>query len=220
MTLVTLPSNAPPLNALSSLASVISAAGGLRAGGVEAALARFYADLDVFEQELRMLSASCFDAMLTLSRETPTHYKWHLFANDDTHVHVWLHEYKPTSVRSQGYTQTVHNHRYPMTALLLAGGYCCTKYAVTPDSDNLHADVRVLDAQRLFGGNVYSMGPNEFHSLSEIQNGTVSLMVQGKAVRSYSTSVDAVSRLIATHTPIEYRLNNLRSVLGAMNQRS
>jgi hypothetical protein len=38
-------------------------------------------------------------------------------------------------------------------------------------------------------------------------------MIQGKPVRTYSTSVDSSSLVMTRHTPIEFRLANLRSAL-------
>jgi hypothetical protein len=64
------------------------------------------------------------------------------------------------------------------------------------------------------------MEPSEFHSVTEIEDGTVSLMVQGTPVRRYSTSVDAASGRMTRHVPIEFRLNQLRSVLSAACQES
>jgi hypothetical protein len=211
---------------LSWLASAIADTDRSKGSGIESVLSRFYARLDVFQRELGAISEPRFETILLLSRETPSHYKWHLLAIDNVCMHVWLHEYKQGGTCSHGYAQSIHNHRYPMAALLLTGGYCYTNYAVQVASDNLHADVRVISTRQLSGGSVYSMTPNEFHSVTEIQDGTVSLMIQGKPVRTYSTSVDSHSLRMTRHTPIEYRLANLRSALpshagrSAMNERS
>jgi hypothetical protein len=63
-----------------------------------------------------------------------------------------------------------------MAALLLAGGYCYTEYAVRAASDNLHADVRAISTRQLSAGSVYSMTPNKFHSVTEIQDGTLKVI--------------------------------------------
>lgn len=208
MTSVVLPSNT-----LSWLASAIIDTNASKEAGIEPVLTRLYTHLDVFRRELNAISEPRFETMLLLSRETPSHYKWHLLAIDSLCMHVWLHEYKPSGIRSHGYAQSIHNHRYPMAALLLKGGYCYTKYAVKAASDNVHADVCVTSIRQLSMGDAYSMTPNEFHSVTEIQDGTVSLMIQGRPVRTFSTSVDSSSLRMTRHTPIEYRLANLRSVL-------
>lgn len=181
---------------------------------VEAVLAEFRSRVDEFGAEIAGLSEQAFASLLPLSRETPTHYKWHMFAIEDAGVNVWLHEYKPKSSRSRGYAQSIHNHRYPMSVLLLTGGYSCGSFIVRAEPDGVHADVRAIGTERLRGGNVYSMSPSEFHSVTGIRDGTVSLMVQGRPVRSSSVSVEAGSRVLVTHTPIEYRRASLRSALG------
>jgi hypothetical protein len=204
--------------ALAWLAAGLGEAGPDKPAGVEAVLAEFGTRLDEFRRELSRLSEQAFTALLPLSRETPTHYKWHMFAIEGADVNVWIHEYKPKASRSQGYAQSIHNHRYPMSVLLLTGGYCCGSFTVQAARDGVHADVRSIGTERLRGGSIYSMSPDEFHSVTEIQDGTVSLMVQGKPVRSSSVSVDVGSRLLVAHTPIEGRHANLRSALGPAEQ--
>jgi hypothetical protein len=186
-------------------------------GCIESVLAEFYAQKDGFRQDLRTVSESLFERMLLLSRETSSHFKWHLLTLHDGSANVWLHEYKSSSSRSSGYAQSVHNHRYPMSVLVLAGGYCYTKYGVSFAADKLHADICIRGVQRLSGGSVYSMEPNEYHSATRILDGTVSLMIQGAPDRSYSTSVDLATHKISYHVPIEYRLNSLRSALDTKN---
>lgn len=208
-----------PSQTLSWLASAIADADLSRPDNLVAMLSEFYDRLELFRQELRELTEPCFQAMVPLSRETPTHYKWHLLATDDTDVHAWLHEYKPKTIRSGGYAQSIHNHRYSMSALLLSGAYCYSGYTVNADSDDVHADVRVIATRRLREGCAYSMTPDEFHSVTEIQDGTVSLVIQGRPVRAYSTSVNLSSRQLVRHTPIEYRLGDLRSALEASSAR-
>jgi hypothetical protein len=202
-----------PSGTLSWLASAITGTSPAETDGMESVLGCLYDRLGELRSEMRTISEAHFETMLLLSRETPTHYKWHLLTINSTHV--WLHEYKSADVRSRGYAESVHNHRYPMSALLLTGGYRYTKYSVSAVSDNLHADVRMIETRQLSGGGAYSMTPNEFHSVTEIQDGTVTLMIQGNPVRTYSVSVDSNSLKMIRHTPIEHRLANLRSALEA-----
>jgi hypothetical protein len=196
------------------LASALSGDNASDPQNIESVLGSFYKRLAAFRRELGDLSEHSFHEMLPRSRETPTHYKWHLFANDDDGVQVWLHEYKPKTTRSGGYAQTIHNHRYSMSALLLTGGYCYRGYKVTINEDGLHADVQVADSWDICEGGAYSMTPDEFHSVTEIQDGTVSLMIQGRAVRPHSTSIEPGSGRLIHHLPIEHRFGELRSALG------
>lgn len=198
---------------ISWLASALSGDNASDHRNIESILGSFYKRQTAFRRELGDLSEHSFREMLPRSRETPTHYKWHLFANDDVGVQVWLHEYKPKTTRSGGYAQSIHNHRYSMSALLLTGGYCYRGYEVSMNKDGLHADVRVTGSWDICEGSAYSMTPDEFHSVTEIQDGTVSLMIQGRAIRTYSTSVDPGSGRVIRHVPIEHRLGELRSAL-------
>ena len=185
----------------------------------EKVLEDFYKGADEFSSDLERLEELEFQRILLLSRETPTHYKWHMFTAPDKSFTIWLHEYKPHATRARGYAQTIHNHRYPMSALLLTGGYRYTKFAVQVNEDR-PATVRTVRHQELAGGSIYSMRQSEFHSVTEIRDGTVSLLVQGRPHRPYSISVDAGSRRASYHVPIEGRLQNLRSSLTTADRRS
>lgn len=182
----------------------------------ERLLRRFFGRLEEFKAELKQLNDLDFESILPLSRETPTHYKWHMFSASDKPCTIWLHEYKPRSIRSVGYAQTIHNHRYPMSALLLAGGYRCNTYTVKQISDQC-IDVLATGSRLVTSGSIYSMRANDFHSVTEIKDGTVSILVQGRAVRPYSISVNTESCRASCHVPIEGRLDNLRSCLTIAN---
>jgi hypothetical protein len=101
-----------------------------------------------------------------------------------------------------------------MSVLVLAGGYHYTRYEVKVGADQLHADVSIRGIQPLSQGPTYSMKPNEFHSVTQIHDGTVSLMIQGAPDRTFSTSVDLRTLEMTHHVPIEYRLDSLRSILN------
>jgi hypothetical protein len=186
----------------------------------EKILSDFFDQLDDFRADLQRLGESEFERILPLSRETPTHYKWHLLTAPDHTFTVWLHEYKPGITRASGYAQTIHNHRYPMSALVLTGGYYCTKYKVVKDPGNDRAEVQATTGWQLADGSIYSMRETDFHSVTQIQDGTVSLLVQGQASQRYSVSVDATSHRTSCHIPIEGRLDNLRSSLTRSHRRS
>lgn len=76
-----------------------------------------------------------------------------MFTAPEKSFTIWLHEYKPRATRADGYAQTIHNHRYPMSALLLAGGYRYTRFAVQADKDYC-ANVRAIGHQNLTGGSM------------------------------------------------------------------
>ena len=74
-------------------------------------------------------------------------------------------------------------------------------------------------ASTLPGNSHAEVRESDFHSVTEIQDGTVSLLVQGRPLRPYSISVDAQSCRIARHVPIEGRINDLRSTLTTAHRR-
>lgn len=187
------------------------------AAATEKLLREFFERIEDFKSELEHLNDQAFKAILMLSRETPTHYKWHMLSIPEKASTIWLHEYKSHFIRSGGYAQSIHNHRYPMSALLLTGGYRCTSYSVTQIHDQ-RIDVRATGSRPVTEGSTYSMRADDFHSVTEIKDGTVSILVQGQAVRPYSVSVDAESRLASCHVPIEGRLDNLRACLTRVNR--
>ena len=178
----------------------------------EKILVDFYGGVEEFSGDLERLEDVDFQHILLLSRETPTHYKWHICTAPDKSFSIWLHEYKPRATRSGGYAQTIHNHRYPMSALLLAGGYRYTQFTVHVGKDQ-RASVKTVSSQLVSGGSIYSMQDRDFHSVTEMQDGTVSLIIQGRPLRPFSISVDAEARRVSYHVPIEGRLENLRSTL-------
>lgn len=174
-------------------------------------IAAFRSDLDTFKADLRRLSFDDFQHLLPDSRETPTHFKWHLFASEDESYKVWLHEYKNSAVRLGGYAQTVHNHRYAMTSLLLSGGYRHSKFVVD-DVTSSAIDLQLIATSELSAGASYSLEADEFHSVTEIVDGTVSLVIQWSSCDIHSTSVDLLTRKVVQHFPIESRFDILRSV--------
>jgi hypothetical protein len=185
----------------------------------EKILVDFYGGVEEFSGDLERLEDVDFQHILLLSRETPTHYKWHICTAPDKSFSIWLHEYKPRATRSGGYAQTIHNHRYPMSALLLAGGYRYTQFTVHVGKDQ-RASVKTVSSQLVSGGSIYSMQDRDFHSVTEMQDGTVSLIIQGRPLRPFSISVDAESRRVFYHVPIEGRIENLRSTLTVTGRRS
>ena len=185
----------------------------------EKILVDFYGGVEEFSGDLERLEDVDFQHILLLSRETPTHYKWHICTAPDKSFSIWLHEYKPRATRSGGYAQTIHNHRYPMSALLLAGGYRYTQLTVHVGKDQ-RASVKTVSSQLVSGGSIYSMQDRDFHSVTEMQDGTVSLIIQGRPLRPFSISVDAESRRVFYHVPIEGRIENLRSTLTVTGRRS
>jgi hypothetical protein len=115
------------------------------------------------------------------SAEKTTHFKW--FVADDPHGRfaLWLNEYKPASHRRTGHAEVAHNHRFWFTSLLLSGGFTNDIYRARSDA-SLELE-RSLD---LRAGDTFVVDPDEVHALRELRDGTLTLLVQSRPVRSYS----------------------------------
>lgn len=145
-----------------------------------------------------------------LSRETTTHYKWMLASDQMQGTTVWLHEFKSACERRSGFATTVHNHRYPFTAIVLSGGYTNLLYEVSFDPRSLHVErCEVIERRQLGEGLAYSMEPDEFHALDDIQDGTKTLIMEFAAVNAVSFSYDLIGDRMTKHLTLEARLRDL-----------
>ncbi len=95
------------------------------------------------------------------SVEKTTHYKWLLGEDPSKRFQVWLHEYKPKTHRREGHASVAHNHRFWLS-------------------------IQPIDSRRMRPGDTMVLAPEEIHALSELRDGTLSLIVQGRPVRSFS----------------------------------
>jgi hypothetical protein len=149
------------------------------------------------------------------SRETTTHFKW-LLACDRSHRRkIWLHEFKPACERRPGYASTVHNHRYPFTVVTLSGGYTNKRYRVAYEETSLRVtSCDVVRSEELLQGSTYSMQPDEYHSVDDIEDGTQTLIMEQAAVTtaSYSLELEQRGDRMTKHVPLEVRVRSLLEV--------
>lgn len=113
-----------------------------------------------------------------LCHETTTHLKWFVAYSAANGVVMWIHQYKPNAM--EGYARTIHNHRYWFVSAILYGGYDHLFYDVASGQPQL----RHREQYRAPG--TYVMDADSFHSLESIVSPTLTLIVQGPAVRSLS----------------------------------
>jgi predicted metal-dependent enzyme (double-stranded beta helix superfamily) len=119
------------------------------------------------------------------SVEKTTHYKWLLGKGDPAErFEAWLHEYKPKTHRREGHASVPHNHRFWLTSLILKGGFTDTRFERSTDAGD--DGISVLQTRAMRPGDTMVIAPEEIHSLSELRDGTFSLIVQSQKVRSYS----------------------------------
>jgi predicted metal-dependent enzyme (double-stranded beta helix superfamily) len=116
------------------------------------------------------------------SVEKTTHYKWFLDEDPAGRFQIWLHEYKPKTHRREGHASVAHNHRFWLTSLILRGGFTDTRYERKRES----AAISPIESRRMEPGDTMVIDPGEIHSLSELEDGTLSLVVQSEPIRSYS----------------------------------
>jgi hypothetical protein len=166
-----------------------------------------------FRAELSGLAHAEFDRLAAASRETPTHYKWHLHTVPGKAFVIWLHEYKPAPLRGGGYATSIHNHRYGLSSLVLSGGYRHLGYAVERDARGGVIAERTW-TRDVRPGSCYSIDAEDFHQITDLVDGTVTLVVQHPAVRTYSTSVDLSGHRLVHHYPVESRYDELRRLLN------
>src|SRR5260221_1207762 len=120
------------------------------------------------------------------SVEKTTHYKWLLGEDPSKRFQVWLHEYKPKTHRREGHASVAHNHRFWLTSLILRGGFTDTRYVRSHKDDPESGSIQPIDSRRMRPGDTMVLAPEEIHALSELRDGTLSLIVQGRPVRSFS----------------------------------
>jgi hypothetical protein len=116
-----------------------------------------------------------------LSRETPTHWKWFIGGRIEGPL-LWVHEYKPAKLIRVGYAQSIHDHRYSFCSSIIRGGYVHRTFALYD-----HRVPTVCDTRTFVAPSVYVLHADVIHSIDDIQDGTLTLIVQAPKRRGYST---------------------------------
>lgn len=143
------------------------------------------------------------------SSEKTTHFKWFVAEDPAGRFSLWLNEYKPGSHRRLGHAEVAHNHRFWFTSLVLGGGFTNIVYAPAED-----ASLECVRTTALRAGDSFVVDPDEVHSLRDLQDGTLTLIVQSRPVRSYSDVYENGSVLRYRDLPSARRSFNDR--LGAL----
>lgn len=134
-----------------------------------------------------------------LCRETATHYKWFIGASAETGAVLWLHDYKPADQRAAAYAQSVHDHRYSFASWILAGAYTHQRY-----SNDAHP--QLVEETRYEAPSSYVMDADEIHGVTGLEHGTLTLILQAPARRSYSTQHDWQGGVKRRHVDFDGRL--------------
>lgn len=115
------------------------------------------------------------------SHETSTHFKWLIYRSYTPRFTLWLHEYKISTSRRTGYAEVPHDHRYDISSLILVGGYRATEWE--PSSKG----VTQKGAMKRFSpGDVMQLAADQIHSLVDIDERTLTVVVEGPRLKSTS----------------------------------
>jgi hypothetical protein len=144
------------------------------------------------------------------SRETSTHFKWLVACDRARGSKVWLHEFKPACERRPGFASTVHNHRYSFTVVALCGGYTNKRYRIAYEPSTLRVtSCDLACSEELVEGSTYSMEPDEYHVIDDIEEGTQTLVLEHAAAATVSYSLERRGDRMTKHVPLEVRVRNL-----------
>lgn len=137
-------------------------------------------NLDGPFDHLRRLTDAARQVLACRSVDTATHLKLSLDQNRHRGLRVWLHVYKPWNPVQDRYAASVHDHRYPFASKILRGGYREDRWAVS-------GTLRIIGSRCFSTGEVNVVGAEEVHSLGDVVEGTITLVVQLPTARQYST---------------------------------
>jgi hypothetical protein len=138
---------------------------------------------------LRGLDPSETDLVVRLSLERSSHYKWFLGGNIHDYF-VWLHQYKSPGEfnATNEFAASIHDHRLWFCSRVMSGGLYATWYKAVLDGEK--AQLTPTMRQHLRPGMVFQMHSDEIHGIESVEEGTVTLLIQGPPERHYSTSYD------------------------------
>ena len=150
--------------------------------------------------------AAALPAAIDVGRsvEKTTHYKWFLGGPADGSYELWLHEYKPRGMRREGHATVAHNHRFWLSSVLLRGGFTDSRFRRDDSSPSL---LERISDRRLEAGDTMVIDADEIHSLSDLEDGTITLIVQSAPIRSYSEVFEGGSRKV--YFDLEAKLTDL-----------
>ncbi|WP_156756529.1 hypothetical protein [Actinokineospora pegani] len=153
-------------------------------------------------------------AMIGRSRETTTHFAWCLRDRAGEPFSFWLHEYKPQRDWRAGYADSVHNHRYHFSTVILRGGYRHERFTAAVDAESgLITAARLTERVDAVEGESGVLTAEQFHRIPTALDGTATFLVKSRPVRPWSLSWDPSTGIGHRHTPVEARLTDLTRTL-------
>ncbi len=169
-----------------------------------------------FEKLLQSVLKKPANKVHLYSHETATHYKWHIYTNQQQSYRLWLHEYKKKDLVRFGYATVPHNHRYSFASLILRGGFKHELYQIERIPNNHHTfkNLSLLETSDFELGKIYTIDSNQVHSLSNIQDDTLTFIVERQSTRDYSEEFDLKNKQITRHFSFEWKIAQLVSKLA------
>jgi len=143
------------------------------------------------------------------SVEKTTHYKWFVAEDANRRFQLWLHEYKPGALRREGHATVAHNHRFWLSSLIVRGGF--TDHRFQRATDPSATSITKLSSSRLTAGDTMVIAPDEIHALSDLSDGTISLIAQGHPIRKYSEVFEGGA--VRRYPDLDAKLAELRASL-------
>ena len=127
-------------------------------------------------------SAKSLDRRQLSCHETSTHYKWFMHYHRKLRFKVWLHQYKLAAERRLGHAEVPHNHRYSLASVILNGGFTHHSFDVVDGVLNEAAGER----RRYQAGAAYMVAWSSVHKLSDLEDGTLTLVIESPPARHFS----------------------------------
>ncbi len=144
-----------------------------------------------------------------------THFKYWIYGESvhpDDGANVWMHAYTGNELPGE-LVERPHNHRADIALLIGNGGY---RHAIfRPQESGLIAPVYEAEVKP---GSIYWLSANEVHSVSEVEPGTITVMIQGRPRRGFSEvySPDGTAERI----PARSEQPDFREYLASLKQAS
>ena len=181
--------------------------------GVERLLSQINIQRNEVRHYFNSLAYSELQRRVELSHETATHYKWFVFKEPDFRYEIWLHEYKSSGLRRKGYAEVPHNHRYWFSSLILHGGFNHNLFEVIPPNyEDIIDSIRLTGVRRLSEGAIYTIDPDEVHSVGNIAEPTLTLIIRSKALKLHSESFDEETNQVTRYVPFSSRIKDFSQI--------
>lgn len=164
-------------------------------------------EVEQWAAQLRLRALQC--------HETSSHLKWFVGAGASAEFILWLHQYKPAAARRGRHAEIAHNHRYWFSSVLLSGGFTEREYQPVFEHGRL-ASLELVGTARRQAGEAYTVPADKVHSLEAIDDGTLTLLVQGSVVTTFSRVYDLERTEIQTFQDFEGHFPGLLAAARAL----